>query len=371
MTLHPIPCPHCDASFQVEASHHGRRARCGRCDGTFVIRFDHVEAEEAGRSDAIRTRLREAECELAGLRSEIEGAARDLQAARDSAAEARAEATTARVEADRTNARGREGAVQLSEQAALLQMNRDRLEALEEHDRLEQLAAEDIETRIVAARSTLADGEQVRSRQLEALEALSRRQEATEHQHAELVVQCNLLRAQESELRECITELDASRSRLTGETIAAEPKAWAPSGQLLLPNDLDRPGENGRPANWLGGLRGLEMTSEHGSEFLERLAPLLDQHPDRRALDAWAHDGRTVFLLCKTPDEAGRLEELIDIWGEVDPDGVAALAPALHTTKSWIAAPSRAVTRGTVTRRRAAKGRSRTRRTRRGMRSVR
>ena len=98
-----------------------------------------------------------------------------------------------------------------------------------------------------------------------------------------------------------------------------------------------------RVVDWLSGLRGLDLESERGREFIERLAPFLDRHPDRRQLDEWARQGRTIFMLCNTPHESVRLKALIDVWGEVDPDGVAAIAPAFQSTTTLIAAPSRVI----------------------------
>ncbi|MHC5211835.1 MAG: hypothetical protein ACYTG2_14035 [Planctomycetota bacterium] len=316
-------------------------------------------------------RVREGECELTRLADEAARAARDLQsartehdatvaaaeAARDRAAQARTEAQAARTEAEHARTAVREGEVQLRELAARIERHREQLTTIEECNRLEQSAAADLDERVAAARRVLAETEQVHTRQLEALEALRRCGEEAERGHAELVVQCDLLRAQESELRESIAELQAQRSLLNGETVPAEPKLVAPSDRLLLPGDLDPLPEDGRPADWVGGLRGLESAGEHGRELLERIAPMLDRHPDRRMLDAWARDGRTVFLLCETPDEASRLKQLIDVWGEVDPNGVASLAPTFQSTKSWFAAPSR-VPRG----RRGSRSRARARR---------
>jgi chemotaxis protein histidine kinase CheA len=378
----------------VDTAHEGRSARCGPCGASFVIRWEDVTADEreqaparhesetAGRArtdlDELEARIGQARRELVAARDEVdvaragaeaanveaESARADAEAARTDAESARArakvahaaaddaraaadaaraEADAARAEAERASARTRESTVQLREQSTLLAMNRQRLASLQEQDRLEQLAAADTEARVAAARRTLAETEQIHCRQLEALETLRRRHEETERSHFALASHCELLRAQQAELRESITELDAQRRRLGGETVAAEPRIEAPSGDLILPQSLAPADGNGRPADWLGGLRGLDLDDERGREFLERLAPLLDRHPDKHALGSWARDGRTVFLLCDTPDEAGRLKELIDVWGEVDPGGVAALAPAFQSSKSWFAASSRTV----------------------------
>ncbi|HYN63914.1 MAG TPA: hypothetical protein VES36_04860, partial [Candidatus Limnocylindrales bacterium] len=255
----------------------------------------------------------------------------------------RDEAQAARAQAEESAAQSRESAARLSEQVVLIETNRQRLAMLEEQVRLEQLAAEDTESRVARARRALTDTERLLSELRDALAGAEREREETAQAQAVLAERCELMQTEETRLRESLVELEMSLGRLSGERVAALPRCTPSASGLLLPHDIEPPAGAARPADWLGGLRGLDLGSASGREFIERLGPLLDHHPDRRCLDEWARQGRTVFLLWNTPDEAGRLKQLLDVWGEIDPDGIAAIAPAFHRTTTLFAAPARVV----------------------------
>ena len=277
--------------------------------------------------------------EAAAARAEAEAARTQVDSARQQAQAARAQADSARAEAEQSARQTTETIARLREQAGPLESARQRLAMLEEQVRLELLAATDMESRATAARRSLADAELSLVQEREALAAAERdRQEVVQIRTA-LAAQCELLRAEEAALRQSLVDLEAHAGRLSGELVAAEPRTAPAGGELVLPEAAGAM----RVADWVGGLRGLDLGTVHGREFIERLAPLLDRHPDRRSLDEWARQGRTVFVLCDTPHEAGRLKQLIDVWGEVDPDGIAAIAPAFHGTTTLISAPSRVV----------------------------
>jgi hypothetical protein len=279
--------------------------------------------------------------EAAAASAEAEAARAQADSARKQAEAARAQADSARAEAEQSARQTTETVARLREQAGPLESARQRLAQLEEQVRLELLAATDMESRAVAARRSLSDAELSLAQEREALSAAERERQEVAQLRSALAAQCELLRAEEAGLRQSLLDLETHAGRLSGELVAAQPRP-VPAGEILLPAGAESAGGM-RIADWVGGLRGLDLVSAHGREFIERIAPLLDRHPDRRSLDEWARQGRTVFVLCNTPHEAGRLKELIDVWGEVDPDGIAAIAPAFHRTTTLISAPSRVV----------------------------
>ena len=441
----PIRCPQCGRGLQAQAEHHGRRARCRGCGGSFVVdcgpaqpapivvvepaptpnapvvsaadlarqhelesqiretegRLEHTQQEvsvvldelriargeaDAARAEAARAQAETARAcaetataraeatevqaeaaearalanqaraaaqsagaqavasraEAAAARAEAEAARAQIDSARKQVEAARSQADSARAEAELLARKTTESVARLREQSGPLESARQRLAMLEEQVRLELLAATDMEARATAARRSLSDAELSLAQEREALAAAERDRQAVAQVRAALDAQCELLRAEEAALRQSLVDLEAHAGRLSGELVAAEPRTAPAGGELLVPADAGAQVRM-RIADWIGGLRGLDLGSAHGREFIERLAPLLDRHPDRRSLDEWARQGRTVFVLCNTPHEAGRLKELIDVWGEVDPDGIAAIAPAFHSTTTLISAPSRVV----------------------------
>ena len=311
-----------------------------------TARANAETAQARAEATGVQAEAAEARALANQARAAAQSAGAQALASRAAAAAARAEAEAARAQADSARAEAEQSARQttetiarLREQAGPIESARQRLAMLEEQVRLELLAATDMESRATAARRSLADAELSLVQEREALAAAERdRQEVVQIRTA-LAAQCELLRAEEAALRQSLVDLEAHAGRLSGELVAAEPRTAPAGGELLLPEAAGTM----RVADWVGGLRGLDLGTAHGREFIERLAPLLDRHPDRRSLDEWARQGRTVFVLCNTPHEAGRLKQLIDVWGEVDPDGIAAIAPAFHGTTTLISAPSRVV----------------------------
>lgn len=440
-----IRCPQCGRSFQAQAEHHGRRARCRGCGGAFVVDCRPVQATPAAsaaaepapvasaagavsaadmaRQQELEAQIREAEgrlertqqeitvaldelriargeadaaraeaaraqadtakaraataqaraeateaqaeasearasanqaraaaqsagaqavasrAEAAAARAEVDAARAQADSARKQAEAARAHADSARAEAEQSARQTTETIARLREQAGPLESARQRLAQLEEQVRLELLVATDMESRAAAARRSLSDAELSLAQEREALSTAERERQEVAQIRSALAAQCELLRAEEAGLRQSLVDLEAHAGRLSGELVAAEPRPATTGGEILLPAAAG----GMRIADWVGGLRGLDLGTAHGREFIERIAPLLDRHPDRRSLDEWARQGRTVFVLCNTPHEAGRLKELIDVWGEVDPDGIAAIAPAFHRTTTLMSAPSRVV----------------------------
>ncbi|HZJ71456.1 MAG TPA: hypothetical protein VFF36_11040 [Planctomycetota bacterium] len=299
----------------------------------------HASRQQA---DAARQQAEAARQQAEAARQQAETAQQQEEAARSQAAAARAQADAARTEAEQSIQRTTESVTRLRDQAAPLESARQRLAQIEDQVRLEMLAAADMESRAAAARRSLADAELSVAQEREALAAVQRDRQEIAQLRSALDAQCELLRTEEAGLRQSLVELETRIGLVGGELIAAEPRSVPSAGDVLLPSEAEA-ATGMRFADWAGGLRGLDLRTAQGREFVERLAPLLDRHPDRRALDEWARQGRTVFVLCDTPHEAGRLKELIDVWAEVDPDGVAAIAPAFHATTTFVAAPSRVV----------------------------